>query len=343
MLRRSLLASLLGGAVLLGDGLGSGGAQAQAEIRDRTLRFAFQNAQEHPQGQGAKKFADLVEAKSGGKIKVRLFPSGQLGGDLQTVSALQGGTLDLTVLNAGLLVGQVKEFGLFDLPFLFESGKEADAVVDGPFGTKLAEALPAKNLVSLGYWELGFRNVTNSRRPVTKLEDIQGLKIRVVQSPIYIDLFNTLGANAVPLPFPELYTALEQKTVDGQENPPSLILTSKFFEVQKFLTLTRHTYNPQIVLFSKRVWDRLNDEEKKIIQDAAQEAKLFQRQLTRDAEAQTVEQLKTNGMQVTELSPAETVRLRDKVKPVVEKFSKDIDPAVLKDLNAQLEAARAQR
>ena len=118
---------LLGGALLFPGVAG-------AEINDRTIRFSFQNPEQHPQGQGAKKFADLVESKSGGKIKVRLFPSGQLGGDLQTVSALQGGTIDLTVLNAGLLVGQVKEFGLFDLPFLFESGKEADAVVDGPFG-----------------------------------------------------------------------------------------------------------------------------------------------------------------------------------------------------------------
>jgi tripartite ATP-independent transporter DctP family solute receptor len=223
MKRLSLIvaSALLGGAILLP-------AVASAEIKERTLRFAFQNSEEHPQGQGAKKFAELVEQKSGGKIKVRLFGGGQLGGDLQTVSSLQGGTLDMTVLNAGLLVGQVKEFGLFDLPFLFESGKQADAVVDGPFGKKLAETLPAKNLVSLGYWELGFRNVTNSRRPITKLEDIAGLKIRVVQAPTYIDLFNTLGANAVPLPFPEVYTALETKAIDGQENPVSVILTSKF-------------------------------------------------------------------------------------------------------------------
>ena len=119
--------------------------------------------------------------------------------------------------------------------------------------------------------------MTNSRRPITKLEDIAGLKVRVVQSPLYIDLFNTLGANAVPLPFPELYTALEQKTVDGQENPVTLINTSKFYEVQKHLTLTRHTYNPQIVIFSKRVWDRLDAEEKKLIEEAAAEARTFQR------------------------------------------------------------------
>ena len=332
-----MLASVLLSTVFLLPG------SANAEIKERTIRFAFQNAQEHPQGQGAKKFADLVEQKSGGKIKVRLFPSCQLGGDLQTVSSLQGGTLDVTVLNAGLLSSQVKEFGLFDLPFLFDSGKQADAVVDGPFGQKLAESLAPKNLVGLGYWDLGFRNLTNSRRPVAKLEDIQGLKIRVLQSPLYIDLFNTLGANAVPLPFPELYTALEQKTVDGQENPATVIQTSKFAEVQKHLTFTRHIYNPQIVIFSKRVWDRYDPEEKKLIEDAAAEAKVYQRQVSRDAEAKAIEQLKAQGMQLTELSPDEIARLRDKVKPVTEKFAKEANEASVKELFAEVEKARAAR
>jgi tripartite ATP-independent transporter DctP family solute receptor len=334
---KATIARIAFGVALLAPGL------AQAEIKDRTLRFAFQNALEHPQGQGVKKFGELVEAKSGGKIKVRLFPSGQLGGDLQTVSAIQGGTIDLTVLNAGLLVGQVKEFGLFDLPFLFESGKEADAVVDGPFGRKLSETLPAKNLVPLGFWELGFRNLTNSRRPVTKLEEIQGLKVRVVQSPLYIDLFNTLGANAVPLPFPELYTALEQKTVDGQENPVTLINTSKFYEVQKHLTLTRHTYNPQIVVFSKRVWDRLDAEEKKLIEDAAQEAKVFQRAFSREQETKALDAVKAAGMQVVELSAAEIGRIRDKVQPVVKKFSEGVNESIVKELYGEIEKARATR
>ena len=330
----SLLATAAFGLAAFAPGL------ARAEIKERTLRFAFQNVLEHPQGQGAQKFADLVAQKSGGKIKVRLFAGGQLGGDLQTVSALQGGTLDITVLNAGLLVGQVKEFGLFDLPFLFESGKQADAVVDGPFGQKLAATLPAKGLVGLGYWELGFRNVTNSRRPITKAEDIAGLKIRVVQSPLYIELFNVLGANAVPLPFPEVYTALEQKTVDGQENPVSVVLNAKFSEVQKNLTFTRHTYNPQIVLASKRVWDRLDAEEKRLIEEAAAEAKAYQRQVNRDAEAKMVEQLKAAGMQLVELSPAETVRLREKAQPVVRKFSDGVNETALKELQAELEKAR---
>jgi TRAP-type transport system periplasmic protein len=164
-----------------------------------------------------------------------------------------------------------------------------------------------------------------------------------VQSPLYIDLFNTLGANAVPLPFPELYTALEQKTVDGQENPATVIQTSKFAEVQKYLTFTRHVYNPQIVIFSKRVWDRYDAEEKKLVEEAAAEAKAYQRQVSRDAETKAVEQLKAQGMQLTELSPEEVARLRDKVKPVTEKFAKEANEAASKELFAEIEKARAAR
>jgi TRAP-type transport system periplasmic protein len=313
---------------------------ASAEIKERTFRFAFQNALEHPQGQGAKKFATLLGQKTDGKHTVKLFPSGQLGGDLQTVSALQGGTLDITVLNAGLLSGQAKEFALLDLPFLFNSGKEADLVVDGPFGKRLSNLVADKGLVGLGYWELGFRNVTNSRRPITKLEDVAGLKIRVVQSPIYIEMFNALGANAVPMPFPELYTALEQKTVDGQENPVSVILTSKFAEVQRYLTFTRHTYNPQILIFSKRTWDKLDPEEHKLIEEAAAEARTFQRRLSRDTEAKAIDDLKAAGMQLAELSPQEVARLREKVKPVADKFAKDANESIAKELFAEIEKVR---
>lgn len=316
------------------------GSALAADIKERTLKFAFQNQKEHPQAQGAAKFAELVAAKSGGKIKVNLFPGGALGGDLQTVSALQGGTVELTVLNAGLLSGSVKEFAAVDLPFLFNSGAEADAVMDGPFGKRLLDKLPEKGLVGLGYWDLGFRNLTNSRRPVAKLEEIAGLKLRVLQSPIYIDLFNTLGANSTPMPFPELYSALEQKTVDGQENPVTVIASSKFYEVQKYLTLTRHTYNPQALIISKKFWDGLSADERKLIGEAAEEAKLFQRKVSRDQETSALESLKKGGMQVSEVAPAEMARLRDKVKPVVEKFSKEVGEATVKELYAEIAKAR---
>jgi TRAP-type transport system periplasmic protein len=331
---KSLLASaLVGGAVLLSG-------QANAQVSERTLRWAQQNSMEHPQGLGAKKFADLVEQKSGGKIKVRVFPGGQLGGDLQNVSALQGGTLDLMVLNAGLLVGIVKDFAVLDLPFLFNTAEEADAVVDGPVGTKLFEKLPDKGLVGLGYFELGFRNVTNSKRPIVKAEDFQGIKLRVLQSPLFIDLFNTLGANTVAMPFPEVYTALEQRVIDGQENPVTVIFDTKFQEVQKYLSLTRHIYNAQSVIMGKKTWDKLSEEERKIVQASLNEAEAYQRQVSREKSLQVLEDLKKAGMQVNEVSPQEIARIREKIKPVVDKYAKEAGEPLMAEVNAEIAKKR---
>jgi TRAP-type transport system periplasmic protein len=295
---------------------------------------------EHPQGLGAKRFAELVEQKSGGKIKVRIFPGGQLGGDLQNVSALQGGTLDLMVLNAGLLVGIVKDFAVLDFPFVFNTAEEADAVVDGPVGKKLFDKLPDKGLVGLGYFELGFRNVTNSKRPIARWEDFSGIKLRVIQSPLFIDLFNTLGANSVAMPFPEVYTALEQRVIDGQENPVTVIFDTKFQEVQKYLSLTRHIYNAQSVLLSKRTWDKLSAEERTIIQDALNEAKAYQRQVSREKNTQMLDDLKKAGMQVNEVAPQEIARIREKIKPVVDKYTKEVGQALVDEVNAEVAKKR---
>lgn len=313
-----------------------------AEIRDQTIKFASANNKGHPQVTGMEKFAELVNEKSGGKIEVKLFPGGTLGGDVQTVSALQGGVIEMTVLNAGILANNLKQFGAVDLPFLFDSGEEADKVMDGPFGESLSKLLPDTGLVGLGYWELGFRNLTNNRHAVTKLEDIKGLKIRTIQSPIPIELFNTLGANAVPLPYTELYTALETGTVDGQENPAANILNAKFYEVQKYMTLTRHQYNPQIVLVSKKFWDGLNDEEKDVLQAAATEARDYQRKVSREADATALEEIRKTGMEVSEFSPEETQKLRDAVKPVIEKFSAEIGADTVQLLFKEIGAARGQ-
>jgi tripartite ATP-independent transporter DctP family solute receptor len=332
---RTLLAVALGATSLLAAGL----AQA-ADIKERSIKFAFQNQKGHPQAEGAQKFADLVAQKSGNKLSVKLFPGGTLGGDVQTVSALQGGTIEMTVLNAGILTSHVKEFAVFDLPFLFANAQEVDAVTDGPVGKNLLARLADKNLIGLGYWDLGFRNLTNSKRPINKVEDIAGLKIRVIQSPIYIDMFNALGATATPMPFPELYPALEQKAVDGQENPFTLIRTSKFYEVQKHLAVTRHVYNPQALLISRKLWDSMSADERNVITEAAAEATKFQRQLSRGQADEALADLRKAGMQVTEFSPAELQRLRDKVKPVVEKFSAQVGEATVKEVNAEIAKVR---
>ncbi|WP_157269067.1 TRAP transporter substrate-binding protein [Azohydromonas aeria] len=311
-----------------------------ADIREHSIKFAFQNPKEHPQGQGAQKFADLVAQKSGGKIQVKLYPSGQLGGDVQTVSAMQGGTIEMTVLNAGILQSQVKEFAVYDFPFLFNNAQEADAVTDGAFGKNLFAKLEPKGLVGLNYWDLGFRNLTNSKRPINKADDIAGLKIRVIQSPIYVDIFTALGANATPMPFPEVYPALEQKAIDGHENPATVIKANKIHEVQKYLALTRHIYNPQALIVGKKFWDKLNADEKALITEAAAQATTYQRGVSRTQADIAVEDLKKAGMQVTELPPAEIAKLREKVKPVVEKQTAIVGADTVAALQSELAKLR---
>src|SRR5437879_13440892 len=188
------------------------------------LKFATQNPRGHPLVMGMEKFTEIVTARSGGRIKINLFPGGVLGGDQANVSALQGGTLDMVVLNSGILASQAKEFGVYDFPFMFASPKEADAVVDGPFGRMMHQKLEAKGIVGLAYWELGFRNITNSRRPINKVDDIAGLKLRVLPNALNVDWVKALGANPTPRPSPEVYAALAQRARAGQDIPPTVIV-----------------------------------------------------------------------------------------------------------------------
>ncbi len=317
-------------------------AVSAAEIRDRTIRFSIGLAEDHPQGQGVKKFAEILDQKSGGKLKVKPFFSGALGDDTKATQALQGGIQEMTSPSTSPLVGMIKEFGLFDFPFLFNNEKEADAVLDGPFGKKMLDKLPEKGLVGLCYWENGFRQATNSRHAVVKADDFRGMKLRTMQNSVYLDTFRTLGANAVPMAFTELYTALETKTVDGQENPIPTIDTSKFNEVQKYLSLTRHSYTPFLVLVSKKFWDRLSTDEQKIMQDGCIEARDYQRKVNREANARILEQLKGKGMQVNDVAPDELAKMREVVKPVVDKYTKDIGEALVQELNAEITKVRGQ-
>ena len=318
------------------------GGSAHAQIQDRTLKVGIGLNEDHPQGLAVKRFGDLVSQKSGGKIKVRLYAGGALGNDATMISAVRGGTQEMTVPDSSTLVGIVKDFGVLNFPFTFNTEAEADAVLDGPFGTKVLAKLPEKGLVGLAFWENGFRHVTNSRRPINNAADISGLKIRVIQNPLFIDTFSTLGANATPMPFPEVYTALEQKTVDGQENPTATIMSSKFYEVQKNLALTKHIYSVWVLLLSKRTWDSMSAEEHKILEDSAREATKFERETIREYGAKALGDLKKAGMQVTELSPAEQTAIRAKLKPVVDKYSKEFGEDAAKEMLAEIEKARAK-
>ena len=334
-MKRLLIKSVLATVALAAFGV----ASAQ-DIKERTVKFATQNPDGHPIVLGMKKFAETVAAKSGGKIKVNLFPGGVLGGDAPNISALQGGTLEMVVMNSGILASQAKEFAVFDFPFMFASSQEADAVVDGPFGKMMLSKLDAKSNHGLAYWELGFRNITNSKRPITKEDDSAGLKLRVIPNAINIDWVTALGANPTPMAFPEVYAAMEQKAIDGHENPFTVINANKFYEVQKYLAVTNHQYNPQTVIVSKKLWDTLSNDEKKIFSDAAAEAAIYQRKASREQSGAALENLKKNGMQVSEFSPAEMAKFREKMKPVIEKHSAIVGADVVGALQAELAKLR---
>ena len=316
-------------------------ASAQ-DVQERTMRFGFAWEASHPIALAANRFGEIVTAKSGGKIKVRVFPGNQLGVDMQQMSALLGGTQEMMAHASAQIAGLVKEFGLLDFPYIVTTEQQADTLLDGPAGQALLDMLPPKGLIGLGYWENGFRHTTNSRRPITKVEDLDGLKFRVQPSPLFIETFKAFKTNPVTMSFSELYTALETRTVDAQENPLLNILTAKLFEVQKYASLTGHIYGNGVVLVSKRFWDRLSATEKKIIQDAFLEARDYQRQESRRQEREAVGQLKAKGMQVNELAPAELDRMRQMTQPIKDKFAAQYDPGIVKIFQAEVERIKAR-
>ena len=316
------------------------GMACAQDIKERTIKFGVAGPETHPAVAGMKKFAEAVTAKSGGKIKVNLFYNSSLGTDQAIVSAIKGGTVEMSVMNSGILASEAKELALFDFPFLFANEKESDAIVDGAVGKKMHALLQEKGLVGLSYWELGYRHITNSKRPLNTVEDIDGLRLRVIPNPINVDWVKALGANPTPLPFAEVYGALEQKAIDGQENPIAVIAANKFWEVQKYVALTNHQYNPQSVIFSKKVWDTLSPAEKKIIDDSSDEATKFQREQSRAAVAANVELLKKNGMIVTQFSPTEVNKLREKMKPVIAKYTASVGEATVNEVMAELAKMR---
>jgi tripartite ATP-independent transporter DctP family solute receptor len=219
-------------------------------------------------------------------------------------------------------------------------GEQVDALVQGPFGQALLQRLPEKGLVGLGFWEAGFRQFTNSRRPIQTVDDLKGLKLRVIPNPMFVESFAALGANPAPMAFPELYGALESKAMDAQENPFAIILNSKFYEVQKYLSVTNHVYTASPVLVSKKLWDRMSPTEHKILQAAAVEAGAYQRRLSRESDVAARKEL-AGKMQINDVPPATLARMRELTAPVAEKLTATYDQAVVKLYRAELEKVRA--
>jgi tripartite ATP-independent transporter DctP family solute receptor len=295
----------------------------------------------HPQTIGARKFAELAERKTAGRVKITVHSAATLGSDVQMTGALRGGTQEFAVPSTATLANLAPDFGVFGLPFSFANEKEADAVLDGPFGRRVLGQLPDKGLVGLAFWENGFRNVTNSRRPIKSAEDLQGLKLRTMQNALYIDMFSGLGANPVPMAVNELFTALETRAVDGQENPFTVVHAQKFYDVQKYLSTTAHAYDVLVLIASKKFWDKLPVADRAALQQAAREATVYQREQSRTLNTKLREELARAGMQINEVSAAERSRMRTHLQPVIDKYTAQLGEPLVKQFHAEIDRIRA--
>jgi len=264
-----------------------------------SLKLGHAVAPVHPYHLGAVRFAELVAQRTEGKVKVEVYPSTQLGNERDMVEGLQLGTIDLVVTSTGPVGGFVPKMFVVDLPFLFRDRDQAYRVLDGPIGRDLLSALSSKSIRGLAFWENGFRQITNNVRPIEKPADLKGIKIRTMENKVHLAAFRAFGASPTPMAWSEVYTALQQRTIDGQENPIAIIHDHKLYEVQKYLALTGHFYSPSLLLMSERSFNHLPRDFQKVIMDTALECAQYERNLLRQSEAQQLETLKAKGMQVT--------------------------------------------
>jgi tripartite ATP-independent transporter DctP family solute receptor len=319
------------------------GSASALDVKEHSFKLATSNVEGNPQVDGLQKFADLLKEKSGGKMQGKVFTGATLGKDIQVLSSMQGGTVDFASMNTNLLVGIAKDAGLVDLPYLFDSEQEAFAVLDGPVGQKIHAELEPRGLLGLSYFDMGYYSLHNNKHPITKVDDVKGLKMRVTETPVTIDTFKSFGAAAVPLPYAELYNALEQGVVEGGGQPPLNMTYGKIGEVSKFYSLNRYSYTPVSLLMSKKTWDKLTADEKRIVADSAKEASTYQRQVALKKSADSLAELKKSKTAVNEIAPAELLRFREATKPVVEKYLAIYDPALGKELFAEIAKYRSTR
>jgi tripartite ATP-independent transporter DctP family solute receptor len=253
----------------------------------------------NPRHEASVRFAESLKAKTAGRIEVQVAPSAQLGDDAAMMTALRTGALDMSANSQGAVANTVPEYNAYGMPFLFTTAAAAFKLLDGPLGKELADRTAEKGMVLLGTWDNGIRHMTNSKRPISKVEDLKGLKMRVPPDATLVDIMKSVGAESQQIKFAELYVALQQGVVDGQENPLVNFHASKLYEVQKHLALTSHQFQMTPFLMSKRTWDKLSDADKKAVQEAALEATTLQRKLSQEADDKLLADLKAKGVQVT--------------------------------------------
>jgi len=308
-----------------------------------TAKLGHAMPESHPQAVAMNKFTELAAKYTNNNVQIKAFHSATLGSDEKMLQAVQAGTQEFYIGTLAPFSTRVKEVQVWDLPFMFANTKEVYALLDGASSKKIFQMIEPTGVHGLMWTGMGFRNLSNSKHPVTKLEDISGLKIRVMANPVALDTWKTLGANAVPMAFSEVFTALEIKAIDGQENPLVHMYSNKMQEVQKYISLSNHVYTPVALVVSKKFWDGLSDADKQGVQKAADEAKLLQRQLLDEGDKEVIGKFGAAGVKVDAIPPADLAKIQEKVKPVVAKFAPQIGEEFIKEFYAEIDKARAAK
>jgi tripartite ATP-independent transporter DctP family solute receptor len=296
--------------------LTAGAAQAQT-----VLKIGYATTKESHYGVGSTVFCDEVEKGTQGRYKCQHFPSSALGGEREQIEAVQLGTQDLVNTSTGPVGNFVPEVKIVDIPFLFRDYDHARKMMDGPIGQDILAKFPSKGIIALAWTENGFRHMTNSKHAIVKPSDAAGLKMRTMENKVHMDGYKTFGILPTPMAFPELFGALQQGTVDGQENPIPVILSSKFAQVQKHLSLTGHVYSPALLLLSPKTWNKLSDADKKVFVAAAQKAGIAQRKKVNEDEANGIAQLEKDGMKVVRTVDGNA--FREALKPAYANYAKE--------------------
>ncbi len=303
---------------------------ALADDEHIVLKLGFTNNEDHPNYIASKQFADEVLEKTNGAVEIQLYPNSQLGGERDMAEGLELGTMEMALLGTGGLRVYNDKLQLFFLPFLFNSREAAYEVLDGPIGEEIYSCIDA-DVKILGSYENGFRHITNSKRPIVVPEDLEGIKIRTPEIPVMLDTFEGLGANPTAMAFGELFTAMQQKTVDGQENPLVTIVSSKFYEVQPYLSLTGHVWDPFAVTISNKAWDSLSEEQQQIVQEALDKAIDYQRELCQKADEECLDQLEQLGVEINETDPKVW---REAVQPIYDKYAEEFGADLIAEIQA---------
>ncbi|HWK71935.1 TRAP transporter substrate-binding protein [Pollutimonas sp. M17] len=302
---------------------------AAPAMAETTLKMAYALSTNSHYGAGADAFAKAIEGGSKGQLKIQQFPNSALGGEREVIEGLQLGTIDVAIVSTGATLNFVPKTGVFDIPFLFRDLAHARKVLDGEIGQQMLAEFPKRGLIALAWGEQGFRQLTNNVRPVAKPEDAKGLKIRTTENPIHIAAFRELGVLATPMAWPEVATALQQGTIDGQENPLSVIVSAKLPQLQKYLSLTAHVYGPALVLMSPSAYDGLSDADKAMFKAAGHDAAVAMRNYVDAVEKSGIEEVKKQGMQVNTVDHAAFVKA---VQPVYPQYYKQFGKELVESI-----------